>query len=161
MMTRIVPCLWFDGQSEEAANFYVTLLPDSRIDGVHPSPADYPSGKAGDVLTVEFTLAGQSFLAMNGGPGVPFTDALSLQIPCEDQAELDRIWDAFVANGGTPVACGWIKDRWGVSWQIFPRRLPEMLGASDRDAAKRAMESMMTMVKIDLAELERAFAGGG
>jgi predicted 3-demethylubiquinone-9 3-methyltransferase (glyoxalase superfamily) len=160
MMTRIIPCLWFDRAAEDAANFYVGLLPESRIDGVHRSPADYPSGKAGDVLTVEFTLAGQGFIAMNGGPNVPFTDALSLQIPCEDQAELDRIWDAFVGNGGTPVACGWIKDRWGVSWQVFPRRLPQMLGASDRAAAKRAMESMMTMVKIDLPELEGAFAGG-
>lgn len=158
-MDRIVPCLWFDGQAEDAAIFYVSLLPDSRIDGVHRSPADYPSGKAGDVLTVEFTLGGRSFVGLNGGPDVPFTDALSLQIPCEDQQEIDRLWDAIGANGGTPVACGWIKDRWGVSWQVFPRALPQMLASADRDAAKRAMEAMMTMVKLDVAALERAFAG--
>ena len=160
MTDRIVPCLWFDGDAEEAANFYATLLPDSRVDAVYRSPADYPSGKAGDVLTVEFTLAGRSFVGMNGGPGVPFTNAVSFQIPCEDQAEVDRLWDTIGAGGGTPVACGWITDRWGLSWQIFPRRLPEMLASPDRDAAKRAMESMMKMVKIDLTELERAYAGG-
>jgi predicted 3-demethylubiquinone-9 3-methyltransferase (glyoxalase superfamily) len=159
-MDKIIPCLWFDGQAEEAAAFYVTLLPDSRIDGVHRSPADYPSGKAGDVLTVEFTLAGRSFVGLNGGPEFSFTEALSLQIPCEDQAELDRIWDAIAENSGQPVACGWIKDRWGLSWQVFPRRLPEMLASPDRAAARRAMEAMMTMVKLDLAALERAYAGG-
>jgi len=159
-MDRIVPCLWFDGQAEEAANFYVSLLPDSRVDGVHRSPSDYPSGKAGDVLTVEFTLAGRSFVGLNGGPGVPFTDAISLQIPCEDQAELDRLWEALLANGGQPVACGWVKDRWGLSWQIFPRALPQMLASPDREAAARAMQSMMNMVKIDLPTLEKAFSGG-
>jgi predicted 3-demethylubiquinone-9 3-methyltransferase (glyoxalase superfamily) len=159
MMDRIVPCLWFDGQAEEAARFYVTLLPDSRIDGVHRSPADYPSGKAGDVLTVEFTLAGRSFVGLNGGPEFPFTEAISLQIPCEDQPEVDRLWDALLADGGQPVACGWIKDRWGLSWQIFPRRLTEMLASPDRDAARRAMGAMMDMVKIDLRTLENAFAG--
>ena len=158
-MDKILPCLWFDGQAEEAARFYVSLLPDSRIDGVHRSPADYPSGKAGDVLTVEFTLAGRSFVGLNGGPEFPFTEAVSLQIPCEDQVELDRIWEAIAANGGQPVACGWIKDRWGLSWQVFPRRLPQMLASPDRAAAKRAMEAMMDMVKIDLAALERAYAG--
>lgn len=159
MMDKIIPCLWFDGQAEEAARFYVTLLPDSRIDAVHRSPADYPSGKAGDVLTVEFTLAGRSFVGLNGGPEFPFTEAVSLQIPCEDQAELDRLWNAIGSNGGQPVACGWIKDRWGLSWQVFPRRLTEMLAAPDRAAAKRAMEAMMTMVKLDLAALERAYRG--
>jgi predicted 3-demethylubiquinone-9 3-methyltransferase (glyoxalase superfamily) len=159
-MDKIVPCLWYDGQAEEAARFYVSLLPDSRIDAVHRSPADYPSGKAGDVLTVEFTLAGRGFVGLNGGPGVPFTDAVSLQIPCDDQGEIDLLWEALGANGGTPVACGWIKDRWGLSWQIFPRALPQMLVAADRDAAKRAMEAMMTMVKLDLTALENAFNGG-
>ena len=158
-MDKIVACLWYDGEAEEAASFYVSLLPDSRIEAVHRSPADYPSGKAGDVLTVEFTLAGRSFVGLNGGPGVPFTDAVSLQIPCEDQGEIDRLWEALAANGGTPVVCGWIKDRWGLSWQVFPRALPQMLASADREAAKRAMEAMMTMVKIDLAALERAFAG--
>jgi len=159
-MDRIVPCLWFDGQAEEAANFYVTLLPDSRVDGVHRSPADYPSGKAGDVLTVEFTLAGRSFVGLNGGPEFPFTEAVSLQIPCEDQAEVDRLWEALLANGAQAVACGWIKDRWGLSWQIFPRTLTEMLASTDRDAARRAMEAMMAMVRIDLAALERAYRDG-
>ena len=160
MMDRIVPCLWFDGQAEEAAEFYVTLFPGSRVDGVHRSPADFPSGKEGDVLTVEFTLAGRRYVGLNGGPAFKFTEAVSFQIPCEDQAEVDRYWDAILANGGQPSACGGINDRWGLSWQVFPRRLPEMLGSSDSAAAKRAMEAMMEMVKIDLATLERAYAGG-
>jgi predicted 3-demethylubiquinone-9 3-methyltransferase (glyoxalase superfamily) len=158
-MDKIIPCLWFDGDAEEAARFYVTLLPDSRIDAVNRSPADYPSGKAGDVLTVEFTLAGRAFVGLNGGPEFGFTEAVSFQIPCDDQAELDRLWDSIGGNGGQPVACGWIKDRWGLSWQVFPRRLPEMLASPDRAAARRAMEAMMTMVKIDLAALEKAFGG--
>jgi predicted 3-demethylubiquinone-9 3-methyltransferase (glyoxalase superfamily) len=159
-MDRIVPCLWYDGEAAQAAQFYVTLLPDSRIDAVNRSPADYPSGKAGDVLTVEFTLAGRSFVGLNGGPQATFNETMSLQIPCEDQAEVDRLWDALLANGGEAVACGWIRDRWGLSWQIFPRRLTEMLASSDREAAKRAMQAMMEMVKIDLPTLERAYAGG-
>ena len=159
MMDRIVPCLWYDGEAEEAANFYVSLFPDSRVDGVHRAPADYPSGKAGNVLTVEFTLAARPYVGLNGGPQFRFTEAVSFQVPCEDQAEVDRYWDSLLANGGKPSACGWINDRWGLSWQIFPRRLPEMLGSSDPAAAKRAMEAMMEMVKIDLAELERAYAG--
>jgi predicted 3-demethylubiquinone-9 3-methyltransferase (glyoxalase superfamily) len=160
MMDKIIPCLWFDGNAEQAANFYVGLLPDSRVDGVHRAPADYPAGKAGDVLTVEFTLAGRQFVGLNGGAEFKFNEAVSFQIPCEDQAEIDSLWEALCADGGEPVACGWIKDRFGLSWQVFPRRLPEMLASSDRAAAKRAMESMMTMVKIDLAEIERAFAAG-
>jgi predicted 3-demethylubiquinone-9 3-methyltransferase (glyoxalase superfamily) len=158
-MDRIVPCLWFDGQAEEAAGFYVTLFPDSRVDAVHRSPADFPSGREGDVLTVEFTLAGRTYVGLNGGPLFKFTEALSFQIPCEDQAEVDRYWNAILANGGRPSACGWINDRWGLSWQVFPRRLPEMLGSPDRAAAKRAMKAMMEMVKLDLGELERAYAG--
>ena len=153
-------CLWFDGQAEEAAGFYVTLVPDSRVDAVNRSPADYPSGKAGDVLTVDFTLAGRRFVAMNGGPEFKFNEAVSFQIECDDQAEVDRLWDAIGSNGGQPIQCGWIRDRWGLSWQIFPRRLPQMLASPDRAAAKRAMEAMMEMVKIDLAGLERAFAAG-
>ncbi|HLL31968.1 MAG TPA: VOC family protein, partial [Allosphingosinicella sp.] len=130
-MDKIVPCLWFDGEAEEAANFYVALLPGSRVDRVNRSPADYPSGKAGDVLTVDFTLAGRRFVGLNGGPEFKFTEAVSFQIPCEDQAELDRLWDALLNGGAQPVACGWIKDRFGLSWQIFPRRLPEMLASPD------------------------------
>ena len=159
MTDKIKPCLWFDGQAEEAATFYVSLLPNSRIDAVHRSPADYPAGKAGDVLTVEFTLAGRSYVGLNGGAGSPFTQALSLQVDCDDQAEVDRIWDAMVANGGQPVACSWITDRWGLSWQIAPRALADMITSPDRPAAARAMQAMMKMVKIDIPTLEKAFAG--
>jgi predicted 3-demethylubiquinone-9 3-methyltransferase (glyoxalase superfamily) len=130
-MSRITPCLWYDGKAEEAANFYVSLLADSRIDKVVRSPADYPAGKAGDVLMVEFTLAGQSYLAMNGGPGPVFTDATSFIINCDDQAEVDRLWDALTAEG-TPIACGWLKDRYGLSWQITPTELPRLIAGPDR-----------------------------
>ena len=159
MTDKIKPCLWFDGQAEEAATFYVSLLPNSRIDAVHRSPADYPAGKEGDVLTVEFTLAGRSYVGLNGGAGSPFTQALSLQVDCDDQAEVDRIWDAMVENGGRPVACSWITDRWGLSWQIAPRVLADMITSPDRPAAERAMQAMMKMVKIDIPTLEKAFAG--
>lgn len=155
---KIVPCLWFNHQAEEAASFYTTLLPDSQIDQIVRSPADSPSGPAGMVLTVEFTLAGQRFVGLNGGPQYPFTDAISFQILCDDQAEVDRLWEAFRAEG-TEVQCGWIKDRWGLSWQIVPRRMLELLSDPDRDRARRAMEAMMTMVKLDIAALERAADG--
>jgi predicted 3-demethylubiquinone-9 3-methyltransferase (glyoxalase superfamily) len=154
-MQKIVPCLWFDGDAEEAAQFYVSLLPDSRIDRVLKSPADTPSGPAGMVLTVEFTLAGAKYMGLNGGPQFPFTEAVSFQIYCEDQSEVDRLW-AALADGGAEVACGWIKDRWGLSWQIVPTRMIELLNDSDRDRARRAQEAMMKMVKIDIAEIERA-----
>jgi predicted 3-demethylubiquinone-9 3-methyltransferase (glyoxalase superfamily) len=160
-MSKITPCLWYDGKAEEAANFYVSLLPDSRIDKVVRSPADYPAGKAGDVLMVEFTLAGQSFLAMNGGPGPVFTDATSFIVNCEDQAEVDRLWNALTAEGGTPVACGWLKDRYGFSWQITPTELPKLIADPDPEKARRAMEAMMDMVKLDIAELRRAYEGSG
>jgi predicted 3-demethylubiquinone-9 3-methyltransferase (glyoxalase superfamily) len=160
-MSKITPCLWYDGKAEEAANFYVSLLPDSRIDKVVRSPADYPAGKAGDVLMVEFTLAGQSYLAMNGGPGPVFTDATSFIINCDDQAEVDRLWDALTANGGTPVACGWLKDRYGFPWQITPVELPKMIAGPDPKKARRAMEAMMDMVKLDIGELRRAYEGSG
>jgi predicted 3-demethylubiquinone-9 3-methyltransferase (glyoxalase superfamily) len=158
-MSKITPCLWFDGQAEDAANFYVTLLPDSRVDKVQRAPADYPSGSAGDVLVVEFTLAGQSFMGLNGGPEFHFTEAVSFSIDCEDQAEVDRLWDALTADGGQPVQCSWLKDKFGLSWQIVPRRLPELLADPDPGRAKRAFEAMMTMVKIDVAALERAADG--
>jgi predicted 3-demethylubiquinone-9 3-methyltransferase (glyoxalase superfamily) len=158
-MAKITPCLWFDGVAEEAAGFYVSLLPDSRIDKVMRSPADNPSTPAGAVLTVEFTLAGQSFLGLNGGPQFPFTEAVSFSIDCEDQAEVDRLWDALTADGGKPVQCGWLKDRFGLSWQIVPRALPRLLSGPDKEGAKRAMEAMMEMVKLDVAELERAYRG--
>jgi predicted 3-demethylubiquinone-9 3-methyltransferase (glyoxalase superfamily) len=158
-MQKTTPCLWFNGQAEEAAAFYVSLLPGSTIDRVFRSPTDTPSGPAGSVLTVEFTLAGIQYLALNGGPQYSFTPAVSFQIHCEDQAETDRIWSAIKENGGTEVACGWITDRFGLSWQIVPVRLEELIKDPDPARAQRAMEAMMTMVKIDIAALERA-AGG-
>ena len=154
-MQKITPCLWFNGQAEEAAEFYVSLLPDSRIDQVFRSPADTPSGSAGSVLTVEFTLAGSKYLGLNGGPEFKFNPAVSFQIHCQDQAEVDRLW-AALTEGGKEIACGWLTDRWGLSWQIVPIRLTELLKDSDPDRARRVMEAMMEMVKIDIAALERA-----
>ena len=158
-MQKIVPCLWFDGDAEDAAAFYVTLLPDSRIDRVVRSPADNPSMKKGGVLLVDFTLAGQQYTGLNGGPQYQFNEAVSFQVMCDDQAEVDRLWSAIEGNGGQPVACSWIKDRWGLSWQIVPRVMLEMLASEDTAAAGRAMKAMMDMVKLDVAELERAYRG--
>jgi predicted 3-demethylubiquinone-9 3-methyltransferase (glyoxalase superfamily) len=156
---KIYPCLWFDGRAEEAANFYVTLLPDSRVEKVWRSPADTPSGPAGMVLTVDFTLGGQPFQGLNGGPDFSFNEAVSFVIECEDQAEVDRLWSVLTADGGEPGPCGWLKDRFGMSWQITPKRLVEMLDDPDTDAARRAMEAMLQMGKIETPALERAFAG--
>lgn len=158
MADKIVPCLWFDGDGEEAARFYVSLLPDSRIDGVHRSPVDTPSGPADSVLMVEFTLAGRSYLALNGGSAFKFDEAVSFMVMTEDQAETDRLWDALIADGGQESACGWLKDRWGLSWQITPRRLMELTTDPNRERARAAMQAMMTMRKIDIAELDRAVA---
>jgi predicted 3-demethylubiquinone-9 3-methyltransferase (glyoxalase superfamily) len=158
-MPKITPCLWFDGTAEEAASFYVSLLPDSRINGVSRSPADNPSTPEGAVLMVDFTLAGQRFIGLNGGPQFSFTEAISWVIDCEDQAEVDRLWDALTADGGSPGQCGWLKDRFGMSWQVVPRQLGEMLGSPDADGARRAMEAMLSMTKIDVAEMRRAFDG--
>ncbi len=158
MLQKVTPFLWFDGQAEEAARFYVSLLPDSRIDHVSRSAADTPSGPAGGVLTVEFTLAGTRFVALNGGPEFPFTEAVSFQIACEDQAEVDRLWDALT-DGGSESQCGWLKDRWGLSWQVVPKRLPELLADPDRDRARRATEAMLKMKKLVISELERAADG--
>jgi predicted 3-demethylubiquinone-9 3-methyltransferase (glyoxalase superfamily) len=158
-MDKVTPCLWFDGNAEEAANFYVSLLPDSRIDKILRSPADNPSMKEGGVLMVDFTLAGRQYSGLNGGPQFQFTEAVSFVVHCEDQAEVDRLWDALTADGGKPVQCSWLKDRFGLSWQIVPEEMLEMLASDDRDGARRAMEAMMGMVKLDLAELKRAFAG--
>jgi predicted 3-demethylubiquinone-9 3-methyltransferase (glyoxalase superfamily) len=157
-MQKVVPCLWFDGDAEAAAQFYVSLLPDSRIDGVMKSSTDTPSGPAGKVLTVDFTLAGTKYMGLNGGPQYSFTEAVSFQIYCDDQPEVDRLW-AALTDGGSAVACGWLKDRWGLSWQIFPTRLIELLNDSDTERARRVQEAMMTMVKIDLAEIERVANG--
>ncbi len=155
-MTKIRPCLWYDMNAEEAANFYVSLLPDSRIVNVQRSPADTPSGPAGTVLVVEFILAGEEYIGLNGGPQFPHTEAFSLQVQTEDQAETDRLWDALTANGGEESVCGWLKDRWGLSWQITPRRLLELMADKDEGRARRAMDAMLKMRKIDIAEVERA-----
>ncbi len=153
---KVFPCLWFDGNAEEAADLYVSLLPDSHVDKVWRSPAETPSGPGGMVLTVEFTLAGQPFQGLNGGPSFTFNEAVSFVIDCDDQAEVDRLWEALTADGGEPGPCGWLKDRFGLSWQIVPRRLTELLDDPDQDRARRAMECMLTMGKLDVAELERA-----
>jgi predicted 3-demethylubiquinone-9 3-methyltransferase (glyoxalase superfamily) len=154
-MQKVTPFLSFDGEAEEAARFYVSLLPDSRIDRVVESPMDTPGGRAGAVLMVEFTLAGTQYIALNT-PGFSFTEAVSFLIACADQAETDRLWTALTANGGSEVACGWLKDRWGVSWQVTPTRLLELIKDPDRDRARRAMEAMIKMRKIDIAMVERA-----
>jgi predicted 3-demethylubiquinone-9 3-methyltransferase (glyoxalase superfamily) len=158
-MSKISPCLWFDGDAQAAANFYVSLLPDSRIETVQRNSVDGPAGKAGTVLVVEFTLAGQRFMALNGGMRVEYTHAVSFKIDCADQAEVDRLWDALVSDGGQAVRCGWLRDRYGVSWQIVPTALPKYLGGSDREGAKRAMAAMMQMVKLDIHGLKKAYEG--
>ena len=158
-MSKISPCLWFDGEAEEAAKFYVSLLPDSRIEKVQKNIVDGPAGKTGSVLVVEFTLAGQSFLALNGGMRVEYTHAVSFKIDCADQAEVDRLWDALLAGGGQAERCGWIRDRYGVSWQIVPAALLQYLGGSDTAGAQRAMQAMLQMVKLDIAGLKRAYEG--
>jgi len=158
MMGKVTPCLWFDGHAEQAASDYVSLLPDSRIDRVFRSPAATPSGPAGMVLAVEFTLAGNKFTGLNGGPKFPFTEAVSFRIACEDQAEVDRLW-AALSDGGSPGQCGWLKDRWGLSWQIVPSRLFQLLADPDADRSRRAMQAMLKMTKLNIAELERAADG--
>jgi predicted 3-demethylubiquinone-9 3-methyltransferase (glyoxalase superfamily) len=158
-MDKVSTCLWFDGVAEEAARFYTSLIPNSSIVSVDRSPADTTSGPKGSVITVEFTLGGRSFIGLNGGPDFKFTEAISLSIDCDDQAEVDRYWDALIADGGEPSVCGWLKDKFGLSWQVVPRRLIEMYASPDRAAAQRAMEAMLKMTKLDLAELESAFAG--
>ena len=157
-MSGITPCLWFDGNAEEAAKFYAALFPDSRVDAIHRAPTDYPAGRAGNVLLVEFTLMGRAFTGLNGGPQFKFTEAISFQIPVETQEAVDRFSDALSA---VPEAeqCGWVKDRFGVSWQIVPRQLIRLMGDADRARAKRAFEAMMPMKRIDIAVIERAADG--
>ena len=158
-MSKISPCLWFDGEAEEAANFYVSLLPDSRIEQVQKNSIDSPGGKAGSVLVVEFTLAGQRFMALNGGRRFEYTHAVSFKIDCADQAEVDRLWDALLADGGQAERCGWLKDRYGVFWQIVPTALVQYLGGPDKAGAQRAMAAMLQMVKLDIAGMKRAYEG--
>ena len=155
-MSKIATCLWFNGQAEDAAKFYAALIPDSRIDQVMRAPSDNPSTPEGAVLTVDFTLAGRQFIGLNGGPQFPFTEAVSFVINCEDQAEVDYYWNALVADGGAPGQCGWLKDKFGLSWQIVPKQLIQLLGSRDREAAGRAMQAMLKMTKIDVAQLQRA-----
>jgi predicted 3-demethylubiquinone-9 3-methyltransferase (glyoxalase superfamily) len=156
-MDKITPCLWFDGKAEEAARFYTSLFPNSRIDNIDLSPGDNPSGKEGDVLTVRFTLDDRTFIGLNGGDEFKFNEAISLSIDCEDQAEVDRYWDALLADGGEPSVCGWLKDRFGLSWQVVPRQMIDMFNSTDRAAAKRAFDAMLEMTKIDIAKVEEAY----
>lgn len=160
-MSKITPNLWFDGRAEEAAQFYTSLFPDSRIDDASRAPGDNPSTKAGEVLLVTFTLAGQRFVGINGGPQFPFTEAVSFQIDCEDQGEVDRYWDALVEGGGEHGQCGWLKDRFGMSWQVVPREIGAYLGGPDPAGAARAMEAMLKMQKLDVAKLREAYEALG
>ena len=152
-------CLMFDKNAEEAAKFYAATFPDSHVDAVHKSPADYPNGKASDVLMVEFTVLGQSFVGVNGGPEFVFTQGISFQVFTDTQEETDRYWNAIVQGGGEESECSWCKDKFGVSWQIVPRVLIEGMTSPDTAAAKRVMEAMMTMKKIDIAKIEAARRG--
>lgn len=155
-MNKNTICLWYDGTALDAATFYAQTFPDSAVGAVHRAPGDYPAGKEGDVLTVDFTVMGIPCLGLNGGPGFPHSEAFSFQVATEDQAETDRLWNAIVGNGGKASECGWCKDKWGLSWQITPRVLTAAFTGSDPDAARRAFEAMMTMGKIDVAAIEAA-----
>jgi predicted 3-demethylubiquinone-9 3-methyltransferase (glyoxalase superfamily) len=155
---KIVPTLWYAKEAEQAARFYASIFPDSRVNTVTDMPAETPSGPPGSVKIVEFTLAGQPFVAFSAGPLDTFNHAISFAVECDDQKEIDRYWEALGA-GGTYEECGWLRDRYGVYWQIAPRALGEMVKAADRQAARRATEAMLKMKKLDLAELERAFRG--
>jgi len=152
-------CLWFDKDAEDAARFYATTFPDSAVTAVHKAPGDFPGGKQGDVLTVEFTVLGIPCLGLNGGPTFKHSEAFSFQVATDNQEETDRYWNAIVGNGGQESACGWCKDRWGLSWQITPRALTAAYTDPDRTAAKRAFDAMMTMRKIDIATIEAARRG--
>jgi predicted 3-demethylubiquinone-9 3-methyltransferase (glyoxalase superfamily) len=159
MPARNTICLWYDGTALDAATFYARTFPDSSVGAVHRAPGDYPSGHEGDVLTVEFMVMGIPCIGLNGGPTFQHSEAFSFQVLTEDQAETDRLWDAIVGNGGQESACGWCRDKWGLSWQITPRVLMEAIADPDRKAARRAFEAMMEMKKIDVAAIEAAWRG--
>jgi 2-polyprenyl-6-hydroxyphenyl methylase/3-demethylubiquinone-9 3-methyltransferase len=159
MVSKNRICLWYDGTALDAATFYAETFPDSTVVAVHGAPGDYPDGKQGDPLVVEFTVMGIPCLGLNGGPRFPHTEAFSFQVATDDQAETDRLWHAIVDNGGQPSACGWCKDRWGLSWQITPRALTEAIADPDPAAARRAFEAMMGMTRIDIAAIEAARRG--
>jgi 2-polyprenyl-6-hydroxyphenyl methylase/3-demethylubiquinone-9 3-methyltransferase len=159
MTSKNTICLWFNGDALDAAKFYAETFPDSAVGAVHRAPSDYPAGKQGDILTVEFTVMGIPCLGLNGGPGVTHNEAFSFQVATDDQAETDRLWNAIVGNGGQENVCGWCKDKWGLSWQITPRVLSEAVASADPAVAKRAFEAMMGMKKIDVAAIEAARRG--
>ena len=156
-MSAVRLCLWYDKDAEEAAEFYAATFPDSHVDAIHRAPADYPNGKAGDVLTVEFTLLGLGCIGLNGGPIFTHSEAFSFQVPTHTQEETDRYWNAIVSNGGQESQCGWCRDKWGLSWQITPLALTNAMAAGG-EVSKRAFEAMMPMKKIDIAAIERAVA---
>ncbi len=158
-MAKVKTCLWFKDDAETAVRRYVELLPGSRVDHLRRAPGDWPGGKVGDVIVIDFTLAHQPYQALNGGTKVDYGTAASISVGCADQTEVDRLWDGFLADGGTAIQCGWLRDRWGVPWQIVPEALPRLLDHSDRAVARRVFEAMSAMVKIDVAGLERAAKG--
>ena len=152
-------CLWYDKDAEEAANFYAATFPGSSVGAVHRAPTDFPGGKQGDALTVDFTVLGIPCVGLNGGPAFPQSEAFSFQVHTDTQEETDRYWNAIVGNGGKESACGWCKDKWGVNWQITPRVLTDATMGGDPEVAKRAFDAMMTMQKIDIAAIEAAVRG--
>jgi len=158
-MATLTPCLFYNRSAIEAAEFYAATFPDSRVDSVTRVEIDTPFQKKGDVMAVSFTVLGQPFVAINGGAEFPFTEAVSFQVHCADQAEVDHYWDTLLADGGTPSQCGWLKDRFGLSWQVIPTKMNDYIGGPDPDGAGRAVQAMLTMSKLDLDALRRAYEG--